>query len=432
MKPIFIRLNRSLLIIASTLACSRPGVMQSGECVAVGWGEMSPLAGETFSGSYVESPELLFTGDMAWLVGAPLLVWDTAGGIATVKSGDSLSVHFAAARITTNPEESVLRLDEVVPLPGGVWRMAHVKAAPQPNGAIAFAFVIPETPGTTNATSRQEVMSSSWSRNSWTTPRPVLEAEASADWSSVTVSSVSSVNKTPTAVVSGSRASRGALFFLTATNDGWKAKAVRQSRRLYPQMTASSTRGELVIAFVDADPVTGIATVFVTRAANEGDSIGVPKQVLPRSSFPAYSPQLLRISESTIALLWLERRGVTQLVRLFTSLDDGLTWQGQDSLPVPFETNRVSAVSSQGKLLHIVMAEEGSKKERLLIGSWNRAWSVHEWRQAGQIVGYPAIARWHSGLVLLWSEMAELTRNDDLPRTHYRIGKASCSSRLTE
>jgi hypothetical protein len=160
MKTILSSVHGSLLFFASALACSKPGVMQNGECLTIAWSDDRPLTGKSFSASYVESPQLLLTNDLSWLVGAPLLLWDTSGRVATVRSGDSLSVHFAAAPITTSEKDNILLLDEVVPLPGGVWRMANVRAAVQPDGAIAFAFVIPEAPGTTNTVSRREVLSS--------------------------------------------------------------------------------------------------------------------------------------------------------------------------------------------------------------------------------------------------------------------------------
>jgi hypothetical protein len=423
-------ISGSFLFLASVLACSA-SFRQPADCVAIEWSGAKRLAGETFSASYVESPELVLSGDQTLLVGAPLLVWDTAGRLATIRSGDSTSVHFAAAQLEAGRDENDLSIQSVTPLPEGVWRMAHVRSAPQPNGGVAFAFVIPPPSAASVEPGQQQVLSTSWRRNAWSSPRPVFQPEASPDWSSVTVSSVSMVQGTPTFLASGLMSGRGALFVIEATDDGWKAKSIRHARRLYPQVGSSLSQGRSTIAFVDADPITGVGAVFVAHLTHLGDSVSAPRQVHLRSTFPATSPRLLRHGASSIALVWLEQRGVSRLLRLFLSEDDGYSWEEQDSLPVPFETRRVSAVSGPDGRINVVTAEDRGEMNRLLVGSWNKTWTVDEWREAGRIVGYPAITRWKSGLVLLWSETGPLTRADGLPRTQYRVGRPGCRGRLT-
>ena len=377
--------------------------------------------GASVSSSYFESPQFVGVGDSIWLIGSPALAWDSSGRVSTTPSGDSVSAHFAAAVLHSGASDS-LAIERLVPLPQGVWRMSLARAAREPNGGVSVVFAIPEVQGRVgNAT--DSVLASSWRGGSWTAPRSILGFDANVRWNGTTVSQVAGVGDAPSVAVFGSKAGRSSIFLLTLTSNGWESESRRHPVRLYPQVLRVA-KGPLVVASLDADTVSGVAGVFVAISDGGIDSLRSAVLVSPHARFSAYSPQLVHLGDSTLALAWLES-GSPPVVRLQISRDNARSWQQRDSIVVPFRTRRIAAAPGDDRRLHLVAGEEGGQGNGLFVATWNGSWKGSDQSLRGRLVGYPSVIVMRSRAYVFWSEAGPHDATDGLPRTFY-LAQRTC------
>ena len=397
-------------------------------CVAE-WGSSHMIRGPSQTSIYVESGEVIEVRDTLWIFGAPTLAWDDRGSPFLRTAGDSATPHFAGARFSVRDDSTLHPLD-LLPLPTGVWRMRMPRVAAMPNGSVHAAFTVPAPdPGQSND---RVVWSSSWRNGAWSASRAVFDTGARATWSSSTVSSVSK-GTNPLLTVVGTQNQRSAIHVFRLTDsEGWQVQSIRHPYGVYGQLLEGTSAGRLLFSFVDAGSISGRNTVFFHHSVDGGSTWGPRVEFGSKDSADAYSPVLIRAPESTLHLVWLERRGEsasTMHVRHATSNDDGQTWVAREPLIVPFVSHRLVATASATGELHVLTAQESAPGTQLLHSLWNGQWTTTVWTLPNRVVGYPSLAVQTSGRTLvLWGMTPGAPVVGDMPRSWYRLGRTGCRS----
>lgn len=335
--------------LVSLGACIAPRAAAQRRCPALTWTPPDTLRinGDRL---YVETPEVIATGNRIALFGGP----------AWILRGDAPAADVAGVRLTRTG--SVFRVTSLIPLPPGTRRLSVPRAAELPDGGVAVVWRerLLGSPGA----DADVVDGAIWRLAGWTPPQRVVDTAAHVPWSASRISRAVRIAGTPTVVVSTDRALRSLL--LRADSTGWRADPIGLDTT-YPAI-APLGPSTLALTLVSADGRTHANAAFLARGDVTGwsrpteldarDTGVVANSMLVRAPRGAVATWLSRMHDGTGILHGAAVDEATGAVRLTTTL------------PVVAAVEAVDAVWTPRGALAVLMADWTRARVPPMVALW--------------------------------------------------------------
>jgi hypothetical protein len=395
-------------------------------CVEFEWTTPRTLSGPHGARVYVESPEIITSGDSVFLLSRLAFMTKPSGEALVVHSNDTLTPLLAGVRTELRSDLS-LAPSEAISLPPNTWRMTAVRAARDTNGALNVAWRVPPWPNDT-AFGPSVVWFSSARKGGWSRPRPILTALDHVTWMETRISSVTRSLQKPLVAVSKTEGDTLVLVSLAAETS--KPKRVLFPNHIYSQVAQGSTDQDLIVAYINSDWRHPNNALFTARSSDEGEHWQLGQALTSRYQ-EAYAPRLLRSSEGNLHLLWLQKDRASggETIEISTSQDGGSRWRKGRSLPLKYSPWNFSAAVDGDGLVHLTFGgspTSGQSPEHFI-------WNGSEWisdplgRSHDFLVPGPSLAVVkRNTIVVFWGVAASQT---SVSITLYTIGRPVCRAR---